>query len=60
VRETEVYKTAVGGVKDAIDDGSSSRYGGWIEKEERRRQRQLREQNSGRKGKIEKMEEDPK
>ncbi|CRG85162.1 Mitochondrial import inner membrane translocase subunit TIM44 [Talaromyces islandicus] len=59
VRETEAYKTAVGGVKDAIDDGSSSRYGGWIEKEERRRQRQLREQNSGRKGKIEKMEEDP-
>lgn len=59
VRETEAYKTAVGGVKDAIDDGSSSRYGGWVEKEERRRQRQLREQNSGRKGKIENMEEDP-
>jgi import inner membrane translocase subunit TIM44 len=64
VRETEAYKTAVGGVKEAIDDGSSSRYGGWIEKEERRRQRQLREQNelksSGRSGRAEKMEEDPK
>jgi import inner membrane translocase subunit TIM44 len=59
VRETEAYKTAVGGVKDAIDDGSSSRYGGWVEKEERRRQRELREQNSGRRGKAEKMEEDP-
>lgn len=61
VRETEAYKTAVGGVKNAIDDGSSSRYGGWVEKEERRRQRQLREQSqASRTGKIEKMEEDPK
>ncbi|OKL58916.1 hypothetical protein UA08_05476 [Talaromyces atroroseus] len=62
VRETEAYKTAVGGVKEAIDDGSSSRYGGWIEKEERRRQRQLREANeakSGRTTKAEIMEEDP-
>lgn len=65
VRDTEVYKTAVGGVKDVIDDGSSSRYGGWVEKEERRKQRELRELNearsSGRPGKrVEKMEEDPK
>ena len=65
VRETKVYKTAVGGVKNVIDDGSSSKYGGWMEKEERRRQRELREMNegvaSGRLGKREeKMEEDPK
>ena len=68
VRETKVYKTAVGGVKDVIDDGSSSRYGGWVEKEERRKQRELRELNeaaaaaSGQPGakKPEKMEEDPK
>ena len=65
VRETKVYKTAVGGVKNVIDDGSSSKYGGWMEKEERRRQRELREMNeavaSGRRGKrVEKMEEDPK
>lgn len=65
VRETEVYKTAVGGVKDVIDDGSSSRYGGWMEKEERRKQKELRElqqaAKSGRQGrKVEKMEEDPK
>ncbi|KAL1961631.1 hypothetical protein VTN77DRAFT_1381 [Rasamsonia byssochlamydoides] len=62
VRETQAYKTAIGGVKEAIDDGSSSRYGGWIEKEERRRQRQLREQNelkAGRATKVEKMEADP-
>lgn len=63
VRETEAYKTAVGGVKEAIDDGSSSRYGGWIEKEERRKQRKLREQmeaQSGRSAKVEKVVEDPK
>ncbi|KAK4695383.1 hypothetical protein P7C71_g2359, partial [Lecanoromycetidae sp. Uapishka_2] len=64
VRETTVYKTAVGGVKNVIDDGSSSKYGGWVEKEERRKQRELRELNesggSARPGKrIEKMEEDP-
>lgn len=47
VRETEAYKS----VKDAIDDGSSSRYGGWIEKEERRRQRQLREEQELKSGK---------
>lgn len=59
VRETEAYKS----VKEAIDDGSSSRYGGWIEKEERRRQRQLREANelkSGKSSRFEPMEEDPK
>jgi import inner membrane translocase subunit TIM44 len=65
VRETKVYKTAVGGVKNVIDDGSSSKYGGWVEKEERRRQRELREMNeaaaSGIPGRrMEKMEEDPK
>lgn len=63
VRETEAYKTAVGGVKDAIDDGSSSRYGGWVDKEERRKQRQLREQmeaQSGRKRNVGPAVEDPK
>lgn len=50
VRETEAYKTAVGGVKQAIDDGSSSRYGGWTEKEERRRQRQQREEMEAKSG----------
>jgi import inner membrane translocase subunit TIM44 len=64
VRETNVYKTTVGGVKEVIDDGSSSRYGGWIEKEERRKQRE-RELNdatvAGRAGKGgDKVEEDPK
>ena len=39
LRETEAYKN----VKDVVDDGSSQRYGGWTEKEERKRQRELRE-----------------
>ncbi|EEH21057.1 hypothetical protein PABG_03288 [Paracoccidioides brasiliensis Pb03] len=61
VRETTAYKTAVGGVKEAIDDGSSSRYGGWMDKEERRKQRELRELAEAKAGrrKAEKMEEDP-
>ncbi|CZR61955.1 related to mitochondrial import protein MPI1 precursor [Phialocephala subalpina] len=37
IRETEAYKN----VKNVIDDGSSSRYGGWVEKEERRKRREL-------------------
>ncbi|MCJ1383107.1 protein translocase subunit [Xylographa soralifera] len=60
VRETAAFKS----VKEVIDDGSSSRYGGWTEKEERRKKRELRElresQASGRHGRrIEKIEEDP-
>ncbi|QDS74235.1 hypothetical protein FKW77_002751 [Venturia effusa] len=39
VRETEAFKS----VKNTIDDGSSSRYGGWTEKEERRKRREARE-----------------
>lgn len=65
VRETQIYKTAVGGVKDVVDDGSSSRYGGWVEKEERRKQRELRELKEatgpgGHGRRAEKVEEDPK
>ncbi|PNS19832.1 Mitochondrial import inner membrane translocase subunit tim44 [Sphaceloma murrayae] len=57
VRETEAYKN----VKDVIDDGSSSRYGGWVEKEERRKKREekeLKDAMSGRR-RVEKLEEDP-
>ncbi|CAD6503399.1 BgTH12-03064 [Blumeria graminis f. sp. triticale] len=39
LRETEAYKN----VKNVIDDGGSSRYGGWVEKEERRKRREARE-----------------
>lgn len=58
VRETKMYQS----VKDVIDDGSSSKYGGWVEKAERRKKRELREleESQGPSGKrAEKMEEDP-
>ena len=54
IRETEAFKS----VKEVIDDGSSSRYGGWTDKEERRKIREQREIQSGKR--FEKMEEDPK
>ncbi|KAJ5811715.1 protein translocase subunit [Penicillium riverlandense] len=57
VRQTEAYKN----VKETIDDGSSSRYGGWVEKEERRKQRKRREEMEAKAGKRRSvpMEEDP-
>ncbi|KAJ8121254.1 hypothetical protein O1611_g10148 [Lasiodiplodia mahajangana] len=56
IRDTEAYKS----VKDAIDDGSSSRYGGWLEKEERRKARELRQKKAASiHGSIEEMVEDP-
>lgn len=60
VRETEAFKS----VKDTIDDGSSSRYGGWVEKEERRKKREAREAQelakTGRKPDEGPVVEDPK
>lgn len=60
VRETEAFKS----VKDTIDDGSSSRYGGWTEKEERRKKREAREAQelakTGRKPDEGPVVEDPK
>lgn len=56
VRETKAFQD----IKEAVDDGSSSRYGGWIEKEERRKRRdarELKEQQTGKR--AEKMVEDP-
>lgn len=41
VRQSKAFQA----VKETVDDGSSSRYGGWIEKEERRKRRELRELN---------------
>lgn len=52
LRETEAYKN----VKNVIDDGSSSRYGGWVEKEERRKKREAELQ----KNPSQVFEEDPK
>lgn len=55
IRETKTFKD----IQEAVDDGNSSRYGGWIEKEERRKRRELRDAKDGTK-RVEKMEEDPK
>ncbi|CAD6446776.1 9e511911-5515-4cf5-affd-5ce4b6040598 [Sclerotinia trifoliorum] len=56
IRQTEAYKN----VKNVIDDGSSSRYGGWVEKEERRKARELRELEEGTTGKSKEVPvEDP-
>ncbi|KAL6798190.1 hypothetical protein J3E68DRAFT_399209 [Trichoderma sp. SZMC 28012] len=52
IRDTEAYKN----VKNVIDDGSSSRYGGWVEKEERKRRR---EQMAKERGGDEVLQEDP-
>lgn len=56
IRESETFKS----VSEAIDDGSSSRYGGWIEKEERKRRRALREAKEGGYRPAQPIEEDPK
>lgn len=60
LRETEAYKS----MSDVIDDGSSSRYGGWTDKEERRRKRETRElreaAQTGRPRRAEKVGEDPR
>jgi import inner membrane translocase subunit TIM44 len=59
VRKSKAFQA----VKETVDDGASSRYGGWVEKEERRKRRELRElnelQKTGRKP-SEPLEEDPK
>lgn len=58
VRETKAFKD----ISEAVDDGSSSRYGGYIEKEERRKRREaqlLKERQSGKRP-AEPMVEDPK
>lgn len=56
LRDTEAYKS----VKDVIDDGSSSRYGGWVEKEERRKARELRQKRAASiHGNVEDIAEDP-
>ncbi|KAI0867471.1 TIM44 subunit of mitochondria import inner membrane translocase [Hypoxylon argillaceum] len=56
LRDTDAYKS----VKDVIDDGSSSRYGGWVEKEERRKARELRQKKAASiHGNMEELAEDP-
>ncbi|RMD40364.1 hypothetical protein DV735_g4759, partial [Chaetothyriales sp. CBS 134920] len=54
VRETQAFKE----ISDAIDDGSSSRYGGWAEREERRARRARYDMQNPH-GPVEKIEENP-
>ena len=56
IRETEAYKN----VKNVIDDGSSSRYGGWVEKEERKKRRELQELSRTNGKPVEVARENPK
>jgi len=60
VRETKAYQDATKTVKEVIDDGSSSRYGGFLEKEERRKARELREKEMLKRAPPPKLVEDPK
>lgn len=57
IRDSEAFKS----VSKAMDDGASSRYGGWTEKEERRKARELRDAEDIRLGRrrAAPMEEDP-
>lgn len=59
VRETKVYKDIKQNVEEVIDDGSSSRYGGFMEREERKKQREIREMKGSYK-RAEKHEENLK
>lgn len=59
VRETKVYKDIKQNVEEVIDDGSSSRYGGFLERDERKKQREMREMKGSYK-RAEKHEENPK
>lgn len=54
IRETEAYRN----VRNVIDDGSSSRYGGWVEKEERRKKRAMLERQNPATNQA--LDEDPK
>ncbi len=58
IRETKAFKD----ISEAVDDGSSSRYGGWIEKEERRKREEARrlKQAEDPSKKLEDLVEDPK
>lgn len=50
VRNTAAYKALSETVMDALDDSISSKYGGYEEKEARRKRRELRLQKAGRGG----------
>lgn len=56
LRDTQAYKN----LQDTIDDGSSTKYGGWVDKEERRKRREARELRQGKSRMPAPTENDPK
>lgn len=50
MRNTEAYKTLADTVLDALDDSGSSKYGGYEDKEARRKRREQRLLKAGRGG----------
>lgn len=50
VRNTAAYKALAESVSEVFDDSAASRYGGYIEKEQRRKKRQQRLEKLGRNG----------
>lgn len=62
IRNTEAYKAISEAVADALDDSGASRYGGYEEKEVRRKLREKRLAKAGRQGGIartQRVAEDP-
>lgn len=63
IRNTETYKAVAEAVADALDDSGASRYGGYEEKEVRRKLREKRLAKAGKQGGIarsQRVTEDPK
>lgn len=50
VRNTQAYKALAESVSEVFDDSAASRYGGFLEKEVRRKKRQARLEKLGRNG----------
>lgn len=50
MRNTAAYKALAESVSEVFDDSAASRYGGYIEKEQRRKKRQQRLEKLGRNG----------
>jgi import inner membrane translocase subunit TIM44 len=62
IRNTDAYKAISEAVSDALDDSGASRYGGYEEKEVRRKLREKRLAKAGRQGGIartQRVTEDP-
>lgn len=58
LRSTETYKTIAAEIVEALDEaGTNVRYGGYVEKEDRRRRREKRLERAGKEGGLGKRRE---